>query len=153
MVQCIGNNEEFISMCMDMGAEMKHIKRIFTIMISFPFVLLGLFILYSLLGMGVNHISTYRQTKVLKANLEKTIEHIQITDVYSETGNTSGTGNHVDCLTRILFSTDSSLEEIKEGMSRYYEFSEWGCFVEETEEGYLFYLNTSAPFADNIEGH
>lgn len=103
--------------------------------------------------MCVNHAATGRQTKELKSNLEKAIDDIRIIDVYSETGNTAGTGNHVDCLSIVNFSTNSPLKEVKEKMSGYYEWDEWSCFIEETEEGYLFYLNTPAPFADNIEGH
>ena len=73
--------------------------------------------------------------------------------MYSETGNTSGTGNHVDCLSVITFSSKQSLAEIKDCMSEYYVWDD-GCFVEEKEDGsYQFYLNTSAPFPDNIEGH
>ena len=132
---------------------MKYIKRIFIAILSLPFVVIGLFIIFELFGMCVNHAATARQTKELKANLEKAINDIQIIDVYFETGNTSGTGNHVDCLSIVIFSTDSPLEEIEEKMSDYYEWDEWLCFITETEEGYMFYLNTSAPFGDNIEGH
>lgn len=39
-------------------------------------------------------------------------------------------------------------------MSKYYVFDEWGCYVNKTDDGYCkIYINTPAPFADNIEGH
>jgi len=132
---------------------LKYIKRIFITILCLPFVLIGLYIIFELFGMCVNHASTDRQTKELKSNLEKAIDDIQFIDIHSQTGNTTGTGNHVDCLSIVIFSTDHSLEEIKEKMSGCYEWNEGSCFIEETEEGYLFYLNTSAPFVDNIEGH
>jgi len=104
--------------------------------------------------MCVNHIATKQQTDMLQANLEKQIPDIEIVGVYSETGNTSGTGNHVECLSSILFSTEMQESEIKDSMAEYYEFDEWSCYLTKTEDGhYLFYLNMSAPFADNIEGH
>lgn len=119
-----------------------------------PFALIIIFVLYELIGMGVNHAATEKQTEKLQANLENAIPDIKITDIYSETGNTSGTGNHVDCLSTVTFSTQLNKIEIEDKMSQYYELNEWSCFVDETEDGYwLFYLNTSAPFSDNIEGH
>lgn len=132
---------------------MKHIKRIFIGIICLPFLLIGFLILFELLGMAVNHFATYQQTKELKSNLIEAVSDIEIIDVYSETGNTSGTGNHVDSLTIITFSSQQTLEEIQSRMKEYYEFNEWYCRIEETEERYVFYLNTSAPFTDNIEGH
>lgn len=132
---------------------MKQIKRIAIGVISLPFILIGLYILFEIFGMCVNHAATDRQTKELTDNLTKAIADVEITDVYSETGNTSGTGNHVDCLSIITFSSKQSLTEIQDSMSEYYEWNEWGCFVEERDGSYVFYLNTSAPFVDNIEGH
>lgn len=39
-------------------------------------------------------------------------------------------------------------------MSKYYVFDEWGCYVDKTDDGYyIIHVTTSAPFADNIEGH
>lgn len=123
-------------------------------MLFLPIILIIIFILYEIFGMCINHIATKRQTDQLQTNLENEIPDMKIVDVYSETGNTSGTGNHVDCLTTIEFSTKMQKFEIEHCMSEYYEFNEWCCFVDKTDDGnYLFYLNTSAPFEDNIEGH
>ena len=133
---------------------MKWMKRIGLGVLLFPVILLAVFVLYEVFGMCVNHAATKQQTNQLQSNLEREIPDIEIIDVYSETGNTSGTGNHVDCLSHITFSTEMQESEIISRMSEYYEYDEWSCFVKKTEDGnYLFYLNTSAPFADNIEGH
>ena len=104
--------------------------------------------------MCVNHIAAGEQTKTLQANLENEIADIEIIKVYSETGNTSGTGNHVDCLSSIVFSTQIQESEIEECMTKYYVFDEYSCRVSKTQDGYyVIDINTSAPFADNIEGH
>jgi len=133
---------------------MKILKRTGFVLLSLPIVLIVLFIAYQIFGMCMNHIATKYQTDKLKTNLENEIPDIKVIKVYSETGNTSGTGNHVDCLSSITFSTEMQDFEIENSMSGYYRFDESNCYVIKTEDGnYLFYLNTSAPFPDNIEGH
>ncbi|MDE6064103.1 MAG: hypothetical protein K2G20_05920 [Lachnospiraceae bacterium] len=133
---------------------MKWLKRTGLVLLSLPIIVVTIFILYEIFGMCVNRIATRQQTNKLQVNLESEIPDIQIIKVYSETGNTAGTGNHVDCLSTILFSTEMQEFEIVNKMSKYYEFDDWNCYVYQTEDGnYLFYLNTSAPFVDNIEGH
>ncbi len=133
---------------------MKILKRTGIVLLSLPILLTVLFLLYEVFGMCVNHMATKQQTNKLQENLEKAIPDIKIVNVYSETGNTSGTGNHVDCLSSITFSTEMQEAEIKNSMSEYYYLDEWSCYVRETDKGnYLFYLNTSAPFENNIEGH
>lgn len=133
---------------------MRWLKRAGLIILSLPIIVIAICFLYEILGMCMNHIATKRQTDELRISLENEIPDIQIVSVYSETGNTSGTGNHVDCLSSIIFSTEMQEYEIKDSMAEYYEFDDWSCYIAETEDGhYLFYLNTSAPFADNIEGH
>lgn len=136
------------------GQVMKVLKRIGLVILSLPILLIVFFILYEIFGMCVNHLATKHQTDQLQTNLEKEISDLKIVEVYSETGNTSGTGNHVDCLSVIVFSTKMQDFEIENIMSEYYHFNEWSCFVTKTDDGnYLFYLNTSAPFVGNIEGH
>ena len=133
---------------------MKWLKRTGLIILCLPFLLIISFILYEIFGMCINHLATKQQTDQLQTNLENQISDIEIRNIYSETGNTSGTGNHVNCLSSITFSTQMQESEIKNSMSKYYTFDEWSCYVTKTDDGdYLFYLNTSAPFADNIEGH
>ncbi len=133
---------------------MKMLKRIGIALLSLPILLFVLFVLYEAFGMCVNHMAAKLQTDILMKNLSDGIPDIKIVDVYSETGNTSGTGNHVDCLSSITFSTEMEEVEIRNSMSEYYHFDEWSCYVRKTDDGYyLFYLNTSAPFEDNIEGH
>ena len=54
----------------------------------------------------------------------------------------------------IVFSTKMQKAEIEDCMSEYYVFDGWDCYVDKTEDGYYtIYINTSAPFAHNIEGH
>jgi len=133
---------------------MKILKRTAIVLLSLPILLIIFFILYEIFGMCINHMTTKNQTDRLQTNLENEIPDIKIIKIYSETGNTSGTGNHVDCLSSITFSTEMQEFEIENSMSKYYHFDEWSCYITKTEDGnYLFYLNTSAPFADNIEGH
>ena len=129
-------------------------KRFGIVILSLPIALIAVWVLYEIFGMCINHIATKNQTNTLRTNLESEISDIEIISVYSETGNTSGTGNHVDCLSSIIFSTEIQETEIKDCMSKYYVFDEWSCYVNKTDDGYYkIYINTSAPFADNIEGH
>lgn len=133
---------------------MKWLKRTGLALLLLPVIVIAVFILYEIFGMCVNHIATGRQTKQLQVNLKNEIPDIKMIEVYQETGNTAGTGNHVDCLSVITFSTNMQESEIVDKMSAYYEFNDWYCYVYQTEDGnYVFYLNTSAPFVDNIEGH
>lgn len=119
-----------------------------------PVLLAVIWVLYQIFGMGVNYMATREQTNTLRTNLESEISDIELIDVYSETGNTSGTGNHVDCLSSIIFSTEMEEAEIEDCMSKYYDFDDWSCYVDKTDDGYYkIYINTTAPFADNIAGH
>lgn len=133
---------------------MKWVKRFGIVMLSLPIALPVVWALYEIFGMYINHITTKEQTNTLRTNLESEISDIEIISVYSETGNTSGTGNHVECLSSITFSTEMRKTEIEECMSKYYVFDGWNYYLNKTDDGYyIIYINTSAPFADNIEGH
>ena len=158
---------------------MKILKRIFIGIICIPFILVSIFILFEILGLIVNHISTNIQTTQLKKAILNELSTVEIIDTYSETGNTSGTGNHVDMLSAIIFKTDNTKTEIENKLKNIYDLDdEWGCWVEDMsiineyhESQYMFsfcdkmdipedlkncymiYLNESAPFVDNIEGH
>jgi len=110
--------------------------------------------MYEVFGMCANHMAAKEQTNTLQRNLENEISDIEIISVHSETGNTSGTGNHVECLSSVIFSTEMQETEIEARMSKYYTLDEWSCYVNKTEDGYYtICIITSAPFADNIEGH
>lgn len=133
---------------------MKWLKRFGIAILTLPITLLVIWGVYEIFGMCINHIATKVQTDTLQMHLEHEISDIEIVNVYSETGNTSGTGNHVDCLSSIIFSTEMQETEIENRMSKYYMFDEWCCDVNQTDDGYyMIYVNTSAPFADNIAGH
>ena len=133
---------------------MKWLRRSGIVLLSLPVALVAAWVIYEIFGMCINHIAAREQTSTLQTNLEREITDLEIIHIYSETGNTSGTGNHVDCLSSILFSTEMQETEIRDRMSKYYIFDEWSCYVKKTEDGYYtIYINTSAPFADNIEGH
>lgn len=125
---------------------MKWLKRFGIAVLTLPFALIIIWGLYEVFGMCVNHLTTKEQTRTLQTNLENEISDIEIVSVYSETGNTSGTGNHVDCLSLVIFSTKMQDAEIEERMSKYYVLDEWSCYVNQTEDGYYtFSINTSAP--------
>lgn len=133
---------------------MKWLRRLGIVILFLPIILAAFWGIYEIYGICINHMTTREQTRTLQMNLEREIFDIEIINVYSETGNTSGTGNHVDCLSSIIFSTEMQEPEIEECLSKYYEFDEWSCYINKTEDGnYTIYINTSAPFADNIEGH
>lgn len=133
---------------------MRWIKRIGITILLLPVILIMIFVAYEIFGMCMNHRATDRQTRRLEADLISEIPDGEILDVYSETGNTSGTGNHVECLSAITFNTEMAEEEIRERMSKHYTIDDWDCTVNKTDEGfYTFLLKTSAPFPDNIEGH
>ena len=132
---------------------MKWLKRLGVALLFLPVMLVVVFVIYEILGMCMNHIATKEQTDTLRGNLENEISDIEIVNVYLETGNTSGTGNHVDCLSSITFSTEMQESEIEACMSKYYVFDEWGCYVRKRDGCYMIQIITSAPFPDNIEGH
>ncbi len=133
---------------------MKWLKRLGIAILTLPFALLVVWSLYEIFGMCANNLATEKQTETLQTNLKNEISDIEIISVYSETGNTSGTGNHVDCLSSVTFSTKMQKSEIEDRLSEYYEFDNWGCSLDKTDDGYyVIELNTSAPFSDNIEGH
>ena len=73
---------------------MKRLKRVVVILVCSPFVLITFVFLYEIYGIYANQAATDRQTMDLQVNLKQEISDIEIKDVYSETGNTSGTGNH-----------------------------------------------------------
>lgn len=134
---------------------MKTLKKVLIGVLSAPFVLVLLFVLFEIFGMIVNHTATGIQTNTLHRDIRNAFPKTEIISVESQTGNTSGTGNHVDCKTEITFTSDLPLSEVQNKLSDRYEWNEWHCYVDETDTAgeYLFYLRTSAPFPDNIEGH
>ncbi len=134
---------------------MKALKKVLIGVLSAPFVLVLLFVLFEIFGMIVNHTATGIQTNTLHRDIRNAFPKTEIISVESQTGNTSGTGNHVDCLTRITFTSNLPLSDVQSKLSDRYEWNEWHCYVETTETvgEYRFYLCTSAPFPDNIEGH
>ena len=117
--------------------------------VSIPFLLIALWIGTEIFGIFANHAATDNQTKNLWNVIEQQIDDAKIIDEYSETGNTSGTGNHVDCLSRITFSSEKNEETVSKTLEENFEY--WDL---KFENGiYIVTLNTSAPFPDNIEGH
>lgn len=132
---------------------MKGLKWIGITALFLPFILIAGFIIFEMFGMYANHTATDRQTKNLQADLTEKISDIEIISVHSETGNT-GNGNHVDCVSEIIFSTVMTESEIIGEMSESYDFDKDDCSVNKMDDGsYIFYRVTSAPFPDNIEGH
>lgn len=133
---------------------MKRLKQIARILVVAPLILIGVFLLYEALGLCVNHLAAGRQTKRLVANLRIDAPDIEVIDVRSETGNTSGTGNHVECLSSVVFSTETPKGDLEARIAARYPEGEGTYRLSQTEDGlYRLELIASAPFADNIEGH
>lgn len=159
-----------------------NIKQILIAIIFLPFILIALFILSEIVGMAVNSSSGNRQTKNLTKMIESELPSAKIIDSYTETGNTTGTGNHVDMLSVVIFTATESLTEIEKKLEPYYEtetfwmadywigdIEEFKILQEEyrflynylykidtlenAENCYLLYLCQEAPFPNNIEGH
>ncbi|MBO4866543.1 MAG: hypothetical protein J5582_08225 [Ruminococcus sp.] len=147
---------------------MKTWKKVGIGFLLLPYVLATLIFLYELIGMGVNHASTDKQTGVLRDALSGSVNDIEILNVNSWTGNT-GNGNHVECVSEITFS--SAMEErdmvsaISDKMGKESYLGANGCYFIDCEENgsvrfsknddgnYLCRMVKSAPFSDNIEGH
>lgn len=133
---------------------MKLFKKIGIAIIILLFIALAGIIIYEIVGMCVNHAAADRQTEKLQADLTEKISDIEIINIDSETGNASGTGNHVECMSTIVFLTGMTESEIKAVLSEEYNFDRENCVIRKEEDGsYSIYLETSAPFRDNIEGH
>lgn len=121
-----------------------------------PVLLVLLFIIWELFGMCVNLISTEIQTNQLYSVIKEELPDAEIIHKYSETGNTSGTGNHVDSLSAVILSADLDKEQILERLRENDDFSSWYnyAYIDETDTGYyIVKVVTSAPFVDNIMGH
>ena len=104
--------------------------------------------------MCANHAAAARQTRQLQAELTRRIEGITVVDARSETGNLSGTGNHVECASVVLFSAELTQGEIESAMAEYCAAQDAVWAVKQTGEGvWRFYMERPAPFPDNIEGH
>lgn len=152
---------------------MKLLKRLVTALLCAPLLLVAAYLALQLVGMAVNHAATARQTEALTCALQKELPSARILSVYSQTGNTTGTGNHVDMLSVALFKTPEGIGEVRQKLSPYYDFTDPACCLSPAPTGgqakppfwaqldapgdlggcYLLYINKSAPFADNIEGH
>ncbi len=135
-----------------MGNFMKHLKRTFIVILLLPLILIFAYIIFEIFGMCVNHISTANQTNKLQNFLEDKITDIELIEVNSETGNTTGTGNHVDSISKITFSTEMQIGEINNILSEIYDNDDF-ILNEDDNGNYKLKLRTLAPFWDNIEGH
>lgn len=117
--------------------------------VSIPVLLLALFVVIEVVGSIANHAATNKQTNELTAYIEKSIEDASIIDTYSFTGNTSGTGNHVECESMITFNSDMSEDDVNHIFEVRYKYRE----LEKKDGSYVITVYGDAPFPDNIEGH
>ncbi len=112
---------------------MRVLKGVVISIVGIPLLLIAFMIGIEVVGYFANHAATDRQTKELRNVILQEIDDAEIIDEYSETGNTSGTGNHVDCLSRISFSSDKNQETIAEILDTNYEYlelkSEKGIYI------------------------
>ena len=114
-----------------------------------PILLITFFVVIEIVGSIANHATTSKQTKELTAYIEKSIEDASIIDTYSFTGNTSGTGNHVACESKITFNSDMSEDDVDRILEARYEYRE----LEKKDGSYIITVYGDATFPDNIEGH
>ena len=117
--------------------------------VSIPILLIALFIVIEIVGAIANHAATDKQTKELIAYIEESIEDASIIDTYSFTGNTTGTGNHVECESKITFNSDMSENVVDRIFAAQYKYRE----LEKKDGSYIITVYGDAPFPDNIEGH
>ena len=96
-----------------------------------------------------NQAATRKQTYNLKTYIENSIDDVRIIDVYSETGNTSGTGNHVDCLSMITFVSEKSENDLRQLFEKQYPDS----LLKGKNDCYEITVVTEAPFPDQFDGH
>lgn len=111
---------------------------------------------YEIYGYLANHAATDKQTKALEKVIVTEIDGVQIKDVYSETGNTTGTSNHVDCLSRITFSSDKDQDHVSEILKKHYDCNDEDYFTVTIKRENGIYIVTQisqAPYPYNIEGH
>ncbi|MCR4902389.1 MAG: hypothetical protein K6A23_05995 [Butyrivibrio sp.] len=127
----------------------KILKGLGITIVAIPVIIIALFIAIEVVGYAANHITTSKQTKELTAYIEKTIEDASISEVYSFTGNSTGTGNHVECLSRITFKSDMSEDDVDTIFKEKYKYYD----LEGQEGSYVITVYGDAPFPDNIEGH
>ena len=100
-------------------------------------------------AVGIEQKAGYYECQKCFAYIEKSIEDARIIDTYSFTGNTSGTGNHVECESKITFNTDMSEDDVDHIFEARYEYRK----LEKKDESYTITVYGDAPFPDNIEGH
>ena len=116
---------------------------------AIPVLLIALFVVIEIVGYIANHATTDKQTKELTAYIEKSIEDATIVDAHSFTGNTAGTGNHVECESKVTFNSDMAEDEVDRIFDAKYEYRE----LEKTDGSYIITVYGDAPFPDNLEGH
>jgi len=155
------------------------LHRVLKWIVRLPVLLMALVVLYEVVGLAVNHAASAQQTRDIVRTLRAGLSQVEIVDRYTETGNTAGTGNHVDMLSAVILRTESGWEEIIKVCQKYDGLDEWSFWVkpmaqvsaareehpylypflervavpEDFEDTWLLYMNTDAPFPNNIEGH
>ena len=117
--------------------------------VAIPVLLIALFVVIEIVGYIANHATTDKQTKELTAYIEKSIEDATIVDAHSFTGNTSGTGNHVECESKVTFNSAMAEDEVDRIFDAKYKYRE----LEDEDGSYIITVYGDAPFPDNIEGH
>ena len=132
---------------------MKWLKRSGIVILTLPIIILAIWGAYEILGMCVNRNAAKKQTETLQTHLQNEISDVEIMSLFYTANNTSGTGNHVECLSSVEFSTKMQETEIKNRLSKYYVFDGQNARIQLSNDNYTIYVITSAPFADNIMGH
>lgn len=143
----------------------KFIKYLFISILCLPVLVIVFFIGYEILGMAVNHTATAWQTRQIVKTLKQA--NAEIIDTYSFTGNTGGTGNHVEMLSVVAVKT-TEIENVKPALEKHEcdifpceQAAEWEYeyYLEQldlpadTEDCYFIMACKFTLFEDNIEGH
>ena len=144
---------------------MKALKKIGTVLICIPGVILFLIISCELCGMAANNIQGLWYTESLINELSNIGDDIETLDTYTFVGNSGGTGNHCELLSAVLVRTKYfadlnyyvkrgriyPLSEMSEDF--YKEWSKKLDFPEDEADCYLVIEINSAPFSEDIRGH
>ena len=128
---------------------MKILRKILLI----PLCIIGLLIAWEAVGALVNTSAAAIQTRQMRRDLLDAVPDAVIEDVETKTGNTSGTGNHVDMFSMILFRSELTPEQIMDALPDRYTWDPFDCWVGSADDVYVFFRNRPAPFRDNIAGH
>ena len=150
-----------------MNKAVRALKITGIVIISLPFALVALYIVWEIFCAVVNNISGQLHTDSV-INGYSNCASIEVLDNVTFVGNTSGTGNHTEVRSTVLVQADSITElEYWTNYESYYitplfeevseeKYSRWSRELEqpyERDNCYVVEVYGSVPFPDSIMGH